>query len=394
MRLDDRIEAQRIYCLRHSRSWLDLEQLAQGYMDRARLSGDYGDYALAEEALARAFRVVPEGSGPLMTRASLNFTLHRLSRVEPDLAALRRGILNRAQRESIDALSADVAFHSGRYPEALRGYEAMLAADRSPVRLVALAQYRWKTGDFASAEWLLTEAAALSATGEPETRAWVCLVRGLMELDRGRWDAALGHYRAGIRLRPESWVLQEHEAEVLTLQGHTDDARRKYIALIERTGDPEFMDALAEIETSRRDPGSAARWIARARVVHDSRVTLFPEAAAGHALDHYLRNDPARAVTLAEHNRDTRPGGEAWTRLAEAYLRVGRREDARRAVEAVLATPWNTAEMHAVASVIYRHIGESALADTERARAVALNPHAMDDADAMLPSAAPHGEGR
>lgn len=168
---------------------------------------------------------------------------------------------------------------------------------------------------------------------------------------------------------------------MLTLrgQGHEEDARLLYIDIIDRTGNPEYMDAVADIYAARHDMINARRWTVRARAVYEERLALYPEAAGGHALDHFLQHDPARAVQLAEINRDARPGGEAQVKLAEAYLGVGRVDDARETIERVLATDWNTAELHVVAARIYQRAGSSARASEERQRAVLLNPHATVD---------------
>lgn len=384
--LDARLDAEERLAERRPNDWLQWEVVARGAMERARRSGDYNDYARAERALDRAFAAAPQGSGPLVTRVKLNYTLHRLSRVEPDLAAIERwAVITRDQRDLVASMRSDVAFHSGRYDDARRGYEARLAVARDVANLVAMAQLEWKTARFTQAEALLSEAARAATTEGSTLEAWVSMVRGMMALDRGRYDEAVGHYREGLRATPGSWVLEEHAAEALLLGGHVEEARLMYADLVARTHDPEFMDAMAEIAERQRHPDEAARWVREARAGHDARVRLFPEAAAGHALEHYLRRDPRVAVGLAERNRDARPGGEAQVRLARAYLRVGRLADARRVIEATLTTPWNTAEQHAVASVVFRLSGDAARADAERARAVAINPHAMDDASAYEP---------
>lgn len=379
-RIDERIAGHERRAAERANDWLTLEFVALAYMERARLSGDYRDYRKAEDALERAFRIAPAGAGPILTRANLNYTLHRLRRVEEDLRLVERwAYLTPDQRAAVNSLKADVAFHSGRYAEARAGYERALAQERSVSALISMAQLQWKTGHFDEAATLLAEADQVARGHTSDTRAWVCLVRGLMELDRGRWDEALAYYRQGLRLTPSSWLLQEHIAEVLTLQGHEEDARLIYVGIVDRTGNPEYMDAVADIYAARQDMINARRWIVRARAVYEERLALYPEAAGGHALDHFLKHDPARAVQLAEINRDARPGGEAQVKLAEAYLGVGRVDDARETIERVLATEWNTAELHVVAAKVYQRLGNSARATEERQRAVLLNPHATTD---------------
>ena len=106
-------------------SWLVLEKIAGLWMRRARLSGDYDDYAKAEDALARAFERAPEGSGPMLSRAVLNFTLHRVDAVSPDLDAVaNRILLDDITHAVVESMRGDVAFARGQYPEALAHYEA------------------------------------------------------------------------------------------------------------------------------------------------------------------------------------------------------------------------------------------------------------------------------
>ena len=84
-------------------------------------------------------------------------------------------------------------------------------------------------------------------------------------------------------------------------------------------------------------PDEARGWIDRARLGHEERLRTHPEAAAGHALEHFLESgaDPEFAVRLAEKNRDLRPGAEAHLLLARDYRQAGRHEDAATATTVV-----------------------------------------------------------
>ncbi len=376
--LDARIRAREAAIVRND-DWLSWERVAVDYMTRARMSSDYADYARAEQSLARSFAHASPGTGPFLTRARFNYTVHRVGRVTADLDALQYAILRFNERESVAHLRAEVAFYSGRYDEAERRYAANLAAERGVTNLVAMAQFQWKTNAFDEAERTLAEADAAAAREDDGMRAWVFLVRGMMELDRGRWDAALAAFRGGLRLQPTSWMFQEHVAEVLMFLGHDEEARLMYVDLVERTGDPEFVDCLAQIYERRGDAAQARPVVARARAAYEERLRVMPEATAGHAIEFFLRRDPARAVPIAELNRDARPNGEALVKLAEAYLNVGRVDDARRVIDALLATRWRTADAHAAAARVYARSGDGARAAVERRAALAIDPHALDD---------------
>lgn len=365
---------------REKGGWLDLDKVASGYLSRARLTGDFEDYAKAEAALKQAYSRAPKKAGPHLTRAGLNFTLHRLARVEADLEAAGSAVIVDAQtRNTIGATRADVAFHSGRYAEAKAGYEAALKQDRSRTNLFRMAVYRWKTGDLDGAEALISEAQKPFLKRGGQMAAWWHLQRGLIELDRGRWDGALAHYSLADSALPGWWLIEEHMAEILALQGKRQPALRAYRALVERTGNPEFMDAIVEL-LAEENPAGANRMRTRARAAWEARLARFPEAAFGHGLDHFLA-DPAqkeRALTLAQANVAARPGGEAHTKLAEALLGAGKTAEALAAIERVLASPFRTADLHVTAAGIYEAAGKGTLAAAQRKAALALNPHALD----------------
>jgi tetratricopeptide (TPR) repeat protein len=357
----------------------DLEMLALLYLERVELSDDYEDYARAEAALDTAVKHAPPGTGPLLARAQLNYTVHRLARAAADVDGADKWVIkSSADLKAIATFRANIAFHSGDYARARKGYEKDLEKNRSPAQAVALAQLEWKTGRIAKAVALFAKARAWAAeTGPAKLRAWVALSEGIMELDRGRFQAALARFDEGLTFRPGFWVLQDHRAEALVGLGREAEALPIYLDLIARTQNPEFMDAAASIYDKRGDAASAQRLVREARVGYEKRLAKFPEATAGHALEFFLRHDPAAALSLAELNARARPGGEAQVVLAEAYLRNGRLGDARRVVSGVLKSPWRTADLHVVAAEIFNALGERSRASQERKRALGLNPHAF-----------------
>ena len=357
-RLDSTLAAMGRRAEKMPRSSAAQELVAGLYLERARLTGAYEDYAKAEQHIERAFAVAGEGAGPFLTRASLHFSLHRLEQVERDLRAVEaRGRLDDPTRAAVVGLRADVALQRGDYQAALTGFRRALDLHESPEGLFRLALYRWKTGDLAAAERHLDAAARLYHGPSAQTRAFFHLQRGLLALDQGHLEEALGHYRDADAQLSGFWLIEEHIAEVTALQGRTEEALQRYQDLCGRTRNPEFMDELATLYRTRGTRGDEARasaWIAEADRIYAARLERFPEATYGHALDHFLRfeRDPAKVVALAERNRDLRPGGEAQVRLARAYLKAGRHADARAVIERVRQTPWTSPELTAAAAEV------------------------------------------
>ncbi|MEX1368568.1 MAG: tetratricopeptide repeat protein [Nannocystaceae bacterium] len=352
--------------------------LASLYLSRARLTGDYDDYAKAEQLIDKAFAVSPSGNnGPFMVRARLNYTLHRLDRVDADYElATKLPTRDPSALYQRELFRANLAFQRGQYEQAKKDLDS--AVERKPLlpSLASLALYYWKSGQFDQAEPLYLQALEDYRDDATEPAAWLHLQLGLMDLDRGRYDEALEHYRAGEALIKGYWLIEEHIAEILTLQGKTEQAEAMYRAIIERTDNPEFMDALGELLEAAGKTDEATQWYAKAAERYEAQLKRFPEAAYGHALEHFLAHgkDPARALQMAERNHALRPNADAKRLLAQALLAAGKTADARKMIEEALATPMRSADLHAAAAAVYAASGDEAKAQAQREAARAINP--------------------
>jgi tetratricopeptide (TPR) repeat protein len=373
--IDTEAAAVRARAQAQPKGWLVLEKLASLHLRRARLSGSYDDYAAAQDALKQAFERAREGTGPVLTRASLDFTLHRLDPIEADLATYEKMPAHVATRAHIAGMRGDVAFERGQYEQARELFDAALALDREPPLLSKLAHWHWRAGEFDEAERLYLEAYGLMSPKALESRAWVHLQLGLMDLDRGRYDDAFAHYRDGTQILGGWWLLEEHIAEIAALKGMDAFALELYDDIIERTGKGEFLDAKAGLLARAGDQAGAQAAIERAAKVFEAELLRFPEASYGHALDHYLEfGPPERALELATANHQLRPGVPAMISLAEARLGVNDVAGAREIIDQALATTWVSAELSWVASQIYTRLGEAERAAKLRAEAEALHP--------------------
>jgi tetratricopeptide (TPR) repeat protein len=378
--LDTEIAATRARAEAQPKGWLVLEKLANLHLRRARLSGSYDDYAAAEKALAQAFERAPAGTGPVLTRASLDFTLHRLAPIEADIVAYEKiPVLGPDDRAHITAMRGDVAFERGQYQLARELFDAALVLDRNSAILAKLAHWHWRAGELEAAERLYLEAYGMMPDGALESRAWVHLQLGLMDLERGRYDDAFAHYRDGTQILGGWWLLEEHIAEIAALEGMDAFALELYDDIIERTGKAEFIDAKAGLLERAGDEAGAKAAIDEATKIFEAELLRFPEASYGHALDHYLEfGPPERALELATANHQLRPGVPAMIALAEARLGVDDVAGAREMIDQALATTWVSAELSWVASQIYTRLGESERAATLRAEAEALHPSIAD----------------
>ena len=357
--------------------WLIHEQYARSAFARGRLSGSYDDYHLAQEELDRAFQVAPPGTGPHLSQAVLDLMMHRLAHAEQMLAAIEGYAVgpDSGERAEMAGMRGDIAFYRGDYAGAQRGYDEAdrLAPGSSDFRR---AIFHAKTGRPDLAQGYFDRYEQKLVRPDRHMRANMALQRGILELDFGRLEEAMAHFRAAEALFPGWWLVEEHIAETTALLGDKAGAERLYRGIIDRTGNPEFMDALAALLIERGQSGEAEKLRRRSAIIWDRRIKQFPEASYGHALSHcvtYGQTDCA--LRLARRNFAARPYGEAGEQLATALVASGHPEEARGVIDQVLASPWRTAHTDQAASQTYAALGDRARAEEYRAAALRLNPH-------------------
>jgi tetratricopeptide (TPR) repeat protein len=343
-------------------------------LERARLTGMLEDYQLARTLLDALATSGAQAPSTCQLQARLDFVLHRL----PAASAALARCSGQTDLGEAATLSADIAFYSGRYKEAEDRYRALLNQLGDPSQYIRLALYRSKTGSPGEAAALMEAAQTRYHGGSATTLAWLILQRGLIAWERGRLDEALALYRMAADALPGWWLVDEQIADILRLQGDSDGARQLLEGLVARTGLPQHMDELARLLREGNTPGAALPWIARAKAIHNERLAAFPEAAVGHAVTHYLLfGTPAEALALAKRNVMLRPYGDAQIALAAALFRSGIAGDAVAIINRVQESGWDTAQLHAVSAQIHAALGRNTEADAQRARALAMNPHAM-----------------
>lgn len=379
--LDHQIAAYTDWAAELPDDWSRQEVLAASWIQRARLTGSYDDYTVAQTILDDAVAMAPVGSGPLLTRARLHITLHRLDAAEADLdLADAAAVQPMGVPEQILSMRGDIAWQRGELDRARELRTEAEATARSVSGQAGLIADRWHRGEVqgADADWLALQESI--STVQASMRSWVELQRGIIDLEYERLDEAGAHFAAADALFGGHWLNREHQAEVLTLQGQTAQAVAIYLEVIEQTDSPEFMDALADIREEQGDPAAADELRAQARARYDDQLSRFPEAAAGHALDHLLANGTAEeALELALTNAELRPYVPAQLQLVQAWLKAGELDEAAATLADVRATDWVSPEIHELAAEVAEAQGDAAGAAAEREAAETLRATAFSD---------------
>ena len=385
-RADQMLEGARMLERTRAGEWMVQERIASTEIDRARLTGSFDDYVAAQQALDRAFAEAPKGSGPHITQAALDFSLHRLDAAGRALDAIDRYAVPAEAEILADsrATRGDIAFYRGRYAEALKRYASPAGSGESGDAF-RLAVYQGKTGKIDEALKSIDRTERDNRFPSAQFLANLELQRGALELQRGALDRASKDFTHADRIFPGYWLAQAHCAQMLALAGKRQEAISRFEAIAARNEVPEVMDALAALYRAQGDYAHSKLWSDRAGAIWETRLRQIPEAAWGHAVEHFLAfGEPARALDLAQRDYAARPYAASAIALGWAYLANNRPADALRVIEPVQASPWVSADQHIVAAQAHAMLGQSDAADAEQQKALAINPRSLDRDAALI----------
>jgi tetratricopeptide (TPR) repeat protein len=340
---------------------------------RATLTGDAAELEAAAAAVDAGLRRFGPWPDLCLLKANLDFKRHRLADVKRDLdlaPSLRASPEGRLLR-------ADLDFQEGRYEDARRDYEGAVAADRTWDALARLAHFELKLGDVARADELYAEAEDELTAKELRSYAWVELQRGVVDLSRGRYDAAERHYQRAAAAYSGDWLADAHLGELRAAQGRVGEAVALYESVVARAPRPELQQALGDLYALAGEPERARPWHDRALAAYLDSVRRGEVQYYHHLVDFFakVRRDGAEAVRWAERDLELRRNFSTLGALAWALHLAGRSPEAVDAVAAALASGVRDAHLFRSAAVIYAEAGRPREAEVLRRRADELNPH-------------------
>jgi tetratricopeptide (TPR) repeat protein len=293
--------------------------LAASYLQKVRESGDPAFYARAGGLVHAGLRLAPHDSGVLTVAGTLALARHDF----------RGGLaLGRAAHRANPVSAApypvlvDALVELGRYGAAERTLQRLVDSKPTLAAYARVSYLRELHGDLPGAVSALLLAA--SAGGDaPENVAYVQVLLGALEFQRGRLGAARRSYRLALARFPRYVPALAGLARVDGARGHLPAAIRRLRGVVARLPLPEYVVALGEDELAagraaqaRRDlalVGAEERLLQANGVNTDVDLALF-EASHG---------SPARGVALGRRAWAAAPSVRSADALGWALTRAG-----------------------------------------------------------------------
>jgi len=332
--------------------------LGGAYLQRVRETGDAGDYQRAQGAFAAALRRDPRSPEALAGAGSLALALHDFRR------GLRYGLAaQRAAPQSVAPLYVivDAQVELGRYAAAAATLQK--AIDRKPTLAgYARASYvRELRGDLGGA----IEAMRLAVTsGGPaaENVAYVQVLLGNLELQRGRVAAARAAYREALARLPGYVPATAGLGRVDAVRGDLGGAIRRYRDAVTRLPLPEYVVALGEAELAAGRKGPARRDLALVRAQQRLLGASGVNTDVDLALFEAEHGSTTRGVALARRAWAAAPSVRSADALGYALGRAGRAGEGVSWMRRALRLGWRDPLVLFHAGMTARAAGKPALA--------------------------------
>ena len=345
--------------------------LGYAYQQRWRETADASNLPRSEAALRRAARLDPRDALAVTGLGSLALIRHDFR------AALALG--RKAQRLAPSSargygVVGDALLELGRYEQAFRAFERMVALRPSIASYARIAYARELLGDLRGARAAM-QLAADAAFGQREPAAWANVELAKLELRAGRVARAERHLRVALALFPGYVFAAEQLARVEASRGNV----RRAIGHARRAADavplPQFVSLLADLYERTGDRRAARQQIATVgaidRLLAANGVRTDVESAVFDA-DH--RIGAPTLVARARAARADRPSILGDDALAWALARTGRCDEARTWSERSLRLGTRDALLYFHRAEIERCAGDRGAARSWARRALALDP--------------------
>jgi tetratricopeptide (TPR) repeat protein len=371
---DARIRSSQLLLRRNPLDARGHHRLGDGYIQKARETGDAKYFALAEEALRRSLAIAPRSGAAIRHLAYVLYSRHAFA--EAAAEAARAIAVDPADSHAFGILG-DAQLEVGQYADAERAYARMMALEQDLYALSRLAGLKSLRGDTDGAIADLERAIEDGqAAGRPaEAIAWAQWQLGTEHWTVGRLDAAAAGYQAALRTYPRYHRALAGLGHVRAAQGRHAEALTHLRQAIDVVPQPDYVAALGDLLAKTGQLAEARRqyelveYIGRLSALNQ---VLYNRELACFYLDHDRKID--EALALARRELETRRDVYAHDLLAWALYKNGQPEAARAAMVEALRLGTRDARLFFHAGMIERALGDTAASARFLRRALETNP--------------------
>jgi len=353
---------------------IGLNSLAFEYLQRARESGDVGDYARAELAAERSLAVLPSDNlKGLLASASVRLVQHDFAGA---LTLAGRALVLKPRDAGAIGIRSDALVGLGRYDDAERDLQTMVEIEPALPALSRLAGVAFLKNDLLNAEDFWKQAIARPEALPRENVAWAQVQLGRLYLARGDLKRAEEQFQRARRTFPGYVHADAGIAAVRAAQERWQEAIDLYAGVQERRPEAAYMAALADVyeRAGRAQDAANERELIEGvdRIYRASGISTDLQSSLFYS-DHDMH--PAAALQMAQSAYDSAPGVYSADALAWALYSSGRFAEASTVSKEALRYETPEASFYFHAGLIEAALGHNGAAIDRLETALRLNPY-------------------
>ena len=358
--------------------------LGAAYFQRARETGDVGDYQLAEESLGKSLDLASadfSADAALGTMAEVCMGEHRFADA---LSYAQKALSLGTGDVSPFAIVGDAYADMGEYDKASVAYGRLKPRDMtlSPRAAYArdsrLSYLKFIAGDTTGAIRMMKTAVSegVEAQLPSENLAWLYYELGEYETQAGDSASADSAYLAALNIHPGDYRALAALGKLRASYGRYAEAIALYQSAIAVVPMPIFIAELGDLYAKSGDRAEAQKQYALVeyigllgyinRVLHNRDLALF-------YADHDMKL--AEALDLAQKELEVRHDIYTWDALAWALYKNGKLTEAAKASEKAMQFGTRDSLLLFHAGMIAERLGQREQARDELSEALHINPH-------------------
>ncbi len=304
--------------------------LAALHFHRFKVIGRVDDLDRSLAVIGERLDANPEDLRARQIRAHVLAGMHRF---EDALRDLERG--DRPSEE----LRMQIALATGDYAAIQNEFDSILQPTGDFYRTVLRGNLAMLDGRLDTASVLFLRAQQIYDDSNPYPLAWLHTQQGIALLRTGDCVGASRFFQAAVDRLPDYYLAVEHLAECERRTGRYDSARARYSKVIQQTGQPEFIAALADLEREAGNGERADRLDDRAEREWNRLLQRHAATFGDHAVDFFLeRGQPERALGLARDIIERRRDVLSLALHARVAFENDRADEGCRSIESIEKT--------------------------------------------------------
>ncbi len=345
--------------------------LANGFMLKARETGDFSLNMRAEQALKESFRVAPGNYDGTKHQAALLLVLHKFPEA---LQTAQKAVALNPQDFTIYDVMVDAYVELGDYDRAVDAAQKRVDLRPDTAAYSRISYLRSLHGDTKGSIEMMKMAAESASPSNPEGIAWCRVHLGDELMKDGRLPEAEREYDFALFTLPDYHLALAAKGRARFASGDTENAIAFYKRAADRVPLPEYVTALGDLYTKLGRTNEAKQQYAQVEFIEKAGASggTYSLQIAMFWADHDIRLDEALAIALRE--RAGRNDIYSADTLAWILYKNGRFQEAKVAIDEALRLGTRDPQLLYHAGMISLSLGDKTTGSNYLKKALTINP--------------------